>query len=333
MSNRHLGQGRRKAWRLGVAATLITLSAAPMALAQELRSGSALAGVQWPVSAYDWSDGPGGPRQLLLEQGAAELGGTCSPTREFHVWNLVAEEEPEQFRASILTSYAAAGWTLTEQAGVTPTVFLTTKNADRLVLWLNELPEDHALALFSCRLEGATPAAAISSSTSDSQSIAPTDYSWVISLIGLGFVGLGVVLGGLGLRKRRRAQASAAWDEVPALIVSSIVDRNEMIRERSGEDNIVYTPIIHYSYVYDGKAYEGKRLRFGSSGTDEQADAEAIVAQYIPGATVTARVNPQEPGVATLLVDVPSRAGTFLFPILLAIAGAFILSAGQSFLP
>lgn len=138
-----------------IAAVLgVALLSASAAIAQDMRSGSSLAGVAWPVSSYDWADDLGGPRQTILEAAAGVAGGQCGAAREFNAWNMVGEEDPEQFRDSVLASYGDAGWTLTHPDAATPDVILAKRNSDTIAIWLNLDLDRHALSLFTCLIGG-----------------------------------------------------------------------------------------------------------------------------------------------------------------------------------
>lgn len=299
-------------------------------VAQELNSGSALAGIEWPVSAYDWSDQADGPRQGLIEQGATDLGMHCGATREFHVWNLAAEEEPEQFRAAIERSYAEAGWELTEPVVVEPAVYLAMRGDERLVVWLNFIPEENALALFSCipQVEAVSMA---DISAAQSEAAEKTDVFPYLAAVAAAFLALGGLMVLLELRQRHRARLAQAWAEVPAVILKSTVNKSEHMGSEPGEREVFYTPEVRYSYVVEGAEYQADRIRFGSEMSANEKDAAAVAARYPAGSTVAARVNPARPAEATLLVDPPRRSQFIAPAVIFAVVGVGILVIGRFF--
>lgn len=308
----------------------VILGSSGLSLAQELNSGSALAGIEWPVSAFDWSDGSDGPRQALLEQGATDLGMHCGATREFHVWNLAAEEDPDQFRLGIERSYQDAGWALSEPVVVEPAVYLAARGDERLVVWLNDIPEQNALALFSC-LPQANAVSAAEISAAQSMADETVDVFPYVAAVAAGFIGLGGLMVLLELRQRRRARDARSWAEVPAVILKSTVHESEHMGDEPGEKETFYTPDVHYSYVYEGVEYKASRIRFGSEMTAIEKDAAAVAGRYPVGSTVTARVNPAKPAEATLLVD-PPRRGQFIAPaVIFAVVGIGLLVIGGVF--
>lgn len=298
--------------------------------AQDMNSGSALAGIEWPVSAYDWSDDPGGPRHGLLEQGAADLGMHCGATREFNVWNLENEEDPEGFRAAILRRYEEADWTLTEPVMVEPAVYLATRGTEQLVVWLNPIPEEFALALFSCRPQ-ADPA-----SSADIAAAAPPERTSsgrlpIVGEMGLAVIALGGIALFLGLWRRRKANAARDWAEVPALILKSEVQESEFMGDSPGERTIGYSPKVEYRYSYEGAEYRSSRVHFGPAMTMDKQVADKIIAQYPADVTVNARVNPAQPSEATLTVE-PQPFGQFVtLPIIFAATGILLVVVAYAY--
>jgi hypothetical protein len=282
-----------------------------------------LAGIEWPVSAYDWSDQADGPRQGLIEQGATDLGMHCGATREFHVWNLAAEEEPEQFRAAIERSYEEAGWELTEPVVVEPAVYLAVRGDERLVVWLNFIPDENALALFSC-IPQVEAVSAVDIAAAQSGAAEKTEGLPYLVAAASGFLALSGLLVWLDRRQRQRARRAQAWAEVPAVILESTVNEEEQM-----EKEIFYTPVVRYSYVYGRTKYEATRIRFGSEETASQKDAAAVAARYAVGSTVVARVNPNEPTEATLLVDPPHRVQYIAPAVMFALVGVGVLVIGS----
>jgi hypothetical protein len=303
--------------------------------AQEMRSGSPLAGVTWPISSYDWSDTPTGPRRATLDAAAATVGSRCSGDGEFNAWNLTGEEEPEAFRRSILTSYEDAGWALTQPVAAEGDVYRAAKDANEVLVWLNYDADKYALALFTCVLEGSVSAVTVGqpgSGTSSEPAIIGTPMTPFMKMTtmmrGLGYLALliALVCTIIGLRQRKKAAAASHWAQAPGVVLSSRVETST-ISDADGDETTWYKPQVHYSYTHNRVEYEGQRLRFGNSKTSTQKRAEEAVAKYPAGAQVTVRVNPQKPGEATLEAEMPKFRSFLPIAIVFALGGASLLAA------
>jgi hypothetical protein len=303
--------------------------------AQEWRSGSPLAGVTWPVSAYDWPDTPDGAKHAMLDASATAAGSRCIGEYEFNAWDLSGEDDPEWFRRSILISYEDAGWTLAQPVAAEGDVYRATKGGNEVLVWLNYDQDKYALALFTCVLEGSVSAATASepgAETSGQAAIVDAPMTLFVKMTmmmrGLGYLALLIALVCLivGFRQRKRAAAASSWAQAPAVILSSRVETGTT-SDADGDETTWYRPQIHYSYTHNGVQYEGQRLRFGKSKTSAQKRVEEAVAKYPAGAQVTVRVNPQKPSEATLEAEMPKFRSFLPIAIVFALGGAVLLTA------
>lgn len=316
--------GRRQVrhWLMAMLSGASLLLIAGPSFSQEMRAGSLLAGVAWPVSSYDWPDDASGAKRAVLDQAAAAVGKQCSETQEFNAWDMSGEDQPEQFVQSILGSYDDAGWKLT-QSQADGDAYAGARDGVEIVVWLNLDAERHRLALFTCRTN--TSVAPGKPPRNGLSAVAPADDAMPI-LRALGYLALlaGFAFLVLGIRRRRKAVASKDWNEVPATILNSRIEKRTV--ETMDDETTWYTPLVQYAYTIGGVEHGGQQLRLHSSKTTNRKRAEAAIAKYPVDAQVTIRVNPANPGEATLETD-PPRFGAFLpIAVLFALAGAGLVA-------
>lgn len=112
------------------------------------------------------------------------------------------------------------------------------------------------------------------------------------------------------------AQESASWPTVTGTIIRSSVSHTS---SRHGS----YMASVRYSYLVEGVAYEGTRVRFGTAVGSRDSAGE-ITSRYPPGASVTVYFQYTNPGFSVLQPS-PLHWGTY------AAAGAgafFVLCSG-----
>ena len=91
-----------------------------------------------------------------------------------------------------------------------------------------------------------------------------------------------------------KARASESWPVTTGKVVSSQV-RIEESSDRDGGTTTWYNPIVAYTYTVAGTERRGSRLRFGNPRSSSRKKAEAAIAPYPAGATITVRYNPGNP--------------------------------------
>ncbi|HEX5183369.1 MAG TPA: DUF3592 domain-containing protein [Allosphingosinicella sp.] len=144
-------------------------------------------------------------------------------------------------------------------------------------------------------------------------------------------IGLGVLLvgllwifgfGAIHYRAARKAQASETWPRAPGKLL-----RAEILVEESssgeGGTTTWYNPAVAYAYKVADRKLEGKRLRFGNARSTIRKRAEAMLAPYAVGATVSVRYNPEKPEECVLESHAPAATA-----LILAAAGIPILVLG-----
>lgn len=86
--------------------------------------------------------------------------------------------------------------------------------------------------------------------------------------------------------------ASLSWTTVPGLVGSAIVASTG-----SGdfEEASWYEPRVNYTYTIAGREYAGARISFGRMQFSSKKKADAVIAKYPAGATVSIAYDPQDP--------------------------------------
>jgi hypothetical protein len=93
----------------------------------------------------------------------------------------------------------------------------------------------------------------------------------------------------------------------------------------TGSD-IEYEPVVEFTYIYEGETYTGDELFPGSVPTryDSESAARNAIAEYEPGTTTTAYVDPDNPETAFLENRTSNRQLLFIgVGLILALFGGF----------
>jgi hypothetical protein len=112
---------------------------------------------------------------------------------------------------------------------------------------------------------------------------------------------VGLALIGFSFYQRSRLRASENWLPIPAMIAHA-----ELLTSAT-TDSSEYRILVVYEYVANGVQYTGKRIGFGPRSYIRKKRAEAELARYPEGSTVTAYFNPENPGEAVLVREAPSN--------------------------
>lgn len=128
------------------------------------------------------------------------------------------------------------------------------------------------------------------------------------------FLAAGALLLGLAVRNLARGSASRHWPRADGRILRSFV----LVDTGSGEGE-GFTPQVQYEYVVEGNTYQGKRLRYGQTGSWNRKQAERTIAGYVAGAPAKVCFNPRNPKDAVLV------SGTSWGNLVIALAGLVFL--------
>ena len=94
-----------------------------------------------------------------------------------------------------------------------------------------------------------------------------------------------------------------------------------------------------YGYAVGGSSYEGSIIRFGDLSSGASKPAEDTVAKYPPGASVSVRYDPENPGRAVLETTMPGNGqvitgiALIVVPLLIVAVGALIFGPKLSSQP
>jgi hypothetical protein len=115
--------------------------------------------------------------------------------------------------------------------------------------------------------------------------------SWIIN--GAGYIGLGLVVA-ITIRACSEGIDSSDWPAVPCRIISSTVRESS-----STETGVTFDVDVRYTYVVDGREYEGDRYAVATSLL--YSEARDIVAGLPVGKQTECYVDPADPTRAVLV--------------------------------
>ena len=93
------------------------------------------------------------------------------------------------------------------------------------------------------------------------------------------------------------ARASSNWVKTPCKIIKSEL-------ETTYDEGATYKPIIHYTYEYDGKAYQSEKVDFSADGSSSDLKGENKYVNDFPlKSSRFCYVNPDKPEEAVLVKD------------------------------
>jgi len=135
--------------------------------------------------------------------------------------------------------------------------------------------------------------------TTDPTRIAGLLFGWAIggiaTLIGLG----GVLLTTWHIKQDR---ASESWPQVTGTVITSRIGSSTTHRQnKTRSSDTDYSVELRYTYEVEGQAYEGHRLRFGSTSHERRSDAQKEQRQFQAGKKVSVYYHPEKPGRSVLV--------------------------------
>jgi len=112
------------------------------------------------------------------------------------------------------------------------------------------------------------------------------------------------------------ARASARWPSTPGTVLSSRVEgHSTLVTRGGGQSTTVWSPLVEYSFHVGERSYHGSRIAFGPEVAAGRGLADAVVARYPVGASVTVHYDPANPAHATLETGLAFRWMALLFPL------------------
>ena len=123
------------------------------------------------------------------------------------------------------------------------------------------------------------------------------------------FFGVGVAAIILGIRNRKKAEASVNWPSAPGRITNAWIDQEDDIDE-DGFSTTTFTPNWQYQFTASGQTYTSDKISFGGKrGYGRQKKAQEALAAYPLHSQVRIYFDPANPSESVL---VPGTKGTFL---------------------
>lgn len=117
------------------------------------------------------------------------------------------------------------------------------------------------------------------------------------------------------------ARESSSWPSVEGKVLSKKVDSSTS-RNSDGKSETSYYPKMQYSFVVDGKTYQGSRIKVGNQSYGRYSSAQAAIADYSVKKPCMVYFNPKDPNKSVLL------NGVHLFHVLFLMMGLAFIGIG-----
>lgn len=131
-----------------------------------------------------------------------------------------------------------------------------------------------------------------------------------IALVGLLFMGIGLVIFYLATGERKKAIQSQGWPQVSGEVTHSAAQAHD------DEGHLTYYSKIVYRYTVDEQSYSSDRVQFGARSGASQKFAQRWSEKYPAGTSVQVYYDPSNPAEAIL--EPGSKQG---------VRGAFLIAA------
>ena len=152
------------------------------------------------------------------------------------------------------------------------------------------------------------------------------------------FLALGVIFGGLGLiflilgiRSRKKAQASLQWPVAQGSVISSTVVQHQDYDEDDHRTSTSYEPQVQYRFSVGGQEFLGKKIAFGANRFDMRR-AQGMADQYPSGSAVNVHYNPDNPNEAVLQTKAAGGTVFMVVGIVFLVIGLAGCCAGAAFI-
>lgn len=117
-------------------------------------------------------------------------------------------------------------------------------------------------------------------------------------LFGLPFVGVGIGIGSMVYGSIVTAIAMRSWEEIPSIILSTGLETS------TDEDGTTFRVAATYSYVYQGRAYTGKRVsideNYDNVGSYHRRMYARLLRTRVSAENATCYVDPKHPESSVL---------------------------------
>jgi hypothetical protein len=118
-------------------------------------------------------------------------------------------------------------------------------------------------------------------------------------------------------------QMAKSWMPITCVINSSRVGST-----RDSDGDTTYHVEVEYSFPFNGQTYHGNTYQFGSAGSSNATDKNAIVAKLPPGTRILCYVNPANPNQSVINRAMSGETWFGLFTLIFVVVGAGIMIAG-----
>jgi hypothetical protein len=144
--------------------------------------------------------------------------------------------------------------------------------------------------------------------------------------VGLAIAAFGILwllgFGYIHYRAASKAKASETWPTASGKMLGCQVVEEERTTGEGGTTTW-YNPVVNYAYSVAGRDLQGSRLRFGNIRSTSRKKAEACLAPYPSGGTISVRYNPEKPEECVLESHKPAP-----IYLIMALGGILILALG-----
>jgi len=144
-------------------------------------------------------------------------------------------------------------------------------------------------------------------------------------------VGAGLVAGAIS--GAAKARVRARWPKAAGKLLSSsvVVHRGRSVGAGGrSRKTVSYEPVAKYSYVVDGKSYEGKAIRVEPESMLSRSAAERRLEKLAQAPELTVLYSPDDPNIAVLDPSAPGQGILTFVGLALAAAGVFVLVNAQA---
>ena len=100
-----------------------------------------------------------------------------------------------------------------------------------------------------------------------------------------------------------QAYGTKEWEHVTGKFVESTIEKST-----DSDGNTVYRAEVFYTYSFQDKSYNGNRIHYGYSATNDREDSEALIARYSPGEPAPVYINPKRPVESVLVRGIQKYA-------------------------
>jgi hypothetical protein len=87
----------------------------------------------------------------------------------------------------------------------------------------------------------------------------------IVTLVGIVFIVIGLVLLLVGIGQKKKAKAAEEWPTVQGMIMSSGLQEKRHYDSDTHRTSVTYEPQVQYEYSLMGTSYQGNSLSFGKA--------------------------------------------------------------------